>query len=88
MECSIKNPKANGTTSVSIFSARVWTNILLCSIPEIIATQNLRSRKKERIKERKKERKKESKLASDYINAMLRIALTISYDKMSEKEKN
>ncbi len=70
MEGSIKNRKANGTNPVSLFLSLVWTNIFWCFVLEITATQN------SKFLYVRRERKKVSKLVSDYINILLRTALT------------
>jgi hypothetical protein len=70
MEGSIKNRKANDTNPVSLFLSLVWTNIFWCFVLEITVTQN------SKFLCVRRERKKLSKLVSDYINILLRTALT------------
>ena len=66
-ETPTKDRKTKGTSSISIFSFRVWTNNFWCAVLESIATQNDNFRCVR--KERKKVKKKKKKLASDYRNA-------------------
>jgi hypothetical protein len=73
-EPATRDQETEGIDLVLIFSSRVRTSIFWLSVLEIIAKENTNFRCV-RLERKKKKRK----LASDYINAVLRTALTRWY---------